>query len=171
MGFGKNNSGVIIRDDSAIALSTLGGESAIVVTTDITWGEDFRLLKTEFTAIVEGLTSTEGNGLLIGLADGELTATEIEECLQADGPGDRNDNAPAERANRPVWIIGAVDPASESTLRFKGARGDFLMEWKKRWTFSNPEGLEFFVYNQSGNALTTGATVRINATHYGVWLS
>ncbi len=173
MGFGKNNTGVIIRDNSAIALSTLGGESAIVVTTDVVWGEDFRALKTEFFALVEGLTGGQGSGLLIGIADGELTATEIEECLQADGPGDRNDNAPKERAERPVWLIGAVVPGNTSAdeLRFIGAGGSTLMEWKKRWTFSNPEGMEFFIYNQSGVALTTGATVRIDATHYGVWLS
>ncbi len=173
MGFGKNNTGVIIRDNSAIALSTLGGESAIVITTDIVWGEDFRLLKTEFMALVEGLTAGQGSGLVIGIADGELTSTEIEECLQADGPGDRNDNLLTERANRPVWLIGAVIPGSPSAdeLRFIGHNGGPLMEWKKRWTFSNPEGLEFFVYNQSGVALTTGATVRLDATHYGVWLS
>lgn len=171
MGFGKNDTGVIIRDNSAIALSTLGGETAIVITTDITWGEDFRLLKSEFMAIVEGLTSAEGRGLVIGIADGELTAIEIAECLQADGPGDRNDNEANERATRPVWLIGALDISGQTIGRFRGSMGSFLMEWKKRWTFSNPEGLEFFVYNQSGTALTTGATVRVDATHYGVWLT
>ncbi len=172
MGFGKNNTGVIIRDNSAIALSTLGGEAAIVVTTDVGWEEDFRLLKSEVYALVEGLTSGEGQGLVLGIADGELTAIEINECLQADGPGDRNQNVQRERAERPVWIIGGMGALIDQDIgRFLGREGGPLMEWKKRWTFSDPEGLEFFVYNQSGTALTTGATVRLDATHYGVWVT
>ncbi len=170
MGFGKDGTGAILRDDSAIALSTLGGESAIQVATDITWGEDFRLLKTEFLAVLDGVTTEEGQRLIIGVADGELTATEVGECLQADGPGDRNENLAKERAQRPVWPVGAIVGAGLSA-RFVGHNGGTLMEWKKRWTFSDPEGMSFFVYNQSGTALTTGATIRINATHYGVWVT
>ncbi len=170
MGFGKNNTGVIIRDNSGIALGTLAGETAIVVTTDISWTEDFRCLKSEIFAMLDGITTGEGARLVLGIANGDLTAAQIAECLQADGPGDRNDTVPGERAERPVWIIGAV-VGDLVGARFVGHNGGPLMEWKKRWTFSNPEGLEFFIYNQSGTALTTGATVRIDATHFGVWLT
>ncbi len=176
MGFGKNNQGVIIRAIEDQALGALAADAVIKIETDIALTEDFRLLKMELTAFVEGLTAGEGDGLHIGIADGELSTTEIKECLEAAGPQDRNDHQTMERANRPVWLIGRIlaqlpEVAGALKIVFIDRSSSPMMEWTKRWTFSDPEGWELFVYNRGAGALTTGATVRTTSTSYGVWVT
>ncbi len=172
MGFGKNGTGAIIKERTSVALGTLAQNVAIKVDgAPVLLSEDFRLLKSEVFCEVKGLTSGEGAGLLLGIADDELSVAEIAEAINMSGPVDRNDNVNNERAMRPVWLISALDELGGSTVgRYHGSQGGPMIEWKKRWTFSNPEGWIFFLWNEDV-ALTTGATVRVVATHYGVWLS
>ncbi len=171
MGFGKGGTGVIIRQVESVALATLANNTALKLTGGITLTEDFRMLKSEITCLVRGLTSTEGEGLLLGICNGELTAAEIAEAIVVDGPGDRNDRVAQERAERAVWIVASLDMLGGSTqANFKGQQGSTLIEWKKRWTFSDPEGWDFFIFNM-GLALTTGANVNLRATNYGVWVT
>ncbi len=171
MGFGKNHTGVIIRENTAEAIGTLANQN-VKRNTDLVIEEDFRLLKSEVTAIITGATTGQSTGLLFGIADGELTDTEVEEVLVLDGPVDRNDNLANERANRFVKIIGQfVRGATTETLQAVGIQGGPIMEVKPRWTFSNPEGWVWFVFNNSQGSFTTGATLAVHATDYGVWVT
>ncbi len=172
MGFGKNGTGAIIKERNSVALGTLGQNIAIKIDgASVAITEDFRLLKSEIFCEIDALTSGEGSGLMLGIADDELSTAEIAEAINLSGPVDRNDNVNTERAMRPVWLISALDELGGATVgRFHGKSGGSMMEWKKRWTFSNPEGWVFFVWNEKA-ALTTGATARLVATHYGVWLA
>ncbi len=172
MGFGKDGSGAIIKERTSVALATLAQNVAIKNDgAPVVLEDDFRILKSEVYAQVGGLAANEGTRLFLGIADDELTVAEIAEAINLSGPVDRNDNVNTERAERPVWLISAIDGAAAQTEhRFRGRDGGPMIEWKKRWTFSNPEGWIFFVWNE-GAALTTGSTVRLVATHYGVWLA
>ncbi len=172
MGFGKGGTGAIIKERNSVALATLAQNVAIKIDGNpVAITDDFRILKSEIFAQVEGLTAGEGGGLVLGIADDELTAVEIAEAINMSGPTDRNDNLLNERAMRPVWLIAALDELGGATVgRYHGIQGGQMMVWKKRWTFSNPEGWVFFIFNESA-ALTTGSTVRLLATHYGVWLA
>ncbi len=172
MGFGKDGTGVMIRENNSLALGALAAADlisfpAIAVT------EDFRMLKSESIAFVAGLTAGEGIGLIFGLADGELSDAEIEEALEVNGPLDRNDRLNYERATRPVWPLSTFQIVDGGGLaqQFIGSNGGPFVEWKKRWTFSSPEGFKFWIYNDAGTPLTTGATARVLATHYGVWVT
>jgi len=171
MGFGKNNTGVIIRENTEIVL--LGqGDGAVITTTDLTMTEDFRLLKTEVIARITGLTTGDEDGLIFGLADAELSDIEVAEVIALDGPVDRNDNLANERAMRPVWILGtSTDLISSGRTQFRGHHGGPIMTAKPRWTFSSPEGWNWFVFNDRGAAITTGATLKVVATNYGVWVT
>ncbi len=172
MGFGKGGNGAIIKERTSVALGTLGQNVVIKIDgAPVTLTEDFRLLKSEIFAEIIALTGGEGASLIFGIADDELSVAEIAEAINLSGPVDRNDNLSNERAMRPVWLISALDELGGATVgRFHGSSGGPMMEWKKRWTFSNPEGWIFFLFNE-GAALTTGATIRVVATHYGVWLA
>lgn len=169
MGFGKDGKGAIIMENAQIALSTLADATAIKQTSGGIGGnlqEDFRILKTEYSVFVEGGTQGEGP-ITIGLADNELSVAEIAECLDLNGPVDRNDRDGNEKATRPVWELvslnaGDVDNFSDIVQR---------MEKKFRWTFSDAEGWTWFAYNDSGGTLTTGVIVRIRAKHFGVWVT
>lgn len=134
---------------------------------NIVLSEDFRRLKTEYFMLCQGLTA--GEAIMLGLACNELTVGEIAECIEADGPLDRNDNLPRERAERPVWVL------HERLAGHNLASGtEFTIEGKwteKPWTFSHSDGWTWFAYNRHGAALDGGATVKIYAVHYGVWVT
>ncbi len=176
MGFGKQNTGVIIREDSSQALGALANNTAILVASGNVIGgnlqEDFRLLKSEILAHVDILTAGEGEGLIFGIANGELSVAEIAEAIQANGPLDRNDRLPQERAERNVKLLGTYDMRDITAVsgKIKGDNGGPLIVSKHRWTYSNPEAWNFFVFND-GIVLTTGAQIRLVATHYGVWVT
>lgn len=174
MGFGKNNTGAILRDSSnAPALGALAFQDAVVLPNVLVLAEDFRILKSIIVASVKGLTAGEGGGLVFGMANGELTAAEIEESIEATGPNDRNDRLAQERAERNVQVLGATAPevaASATQLPILNGEGGPVITNKFRWTYSNPEGWTFWIYNL-GTVLTTGATLEMIATHYGVWVT
>ncbi len=172
MGFGKNKTGVIIRENMTEPMLGLGDQAARLGT-DLILEDDFRMLKTEVTAEIVGMTANEQEGLLFGICDGELTESEVAEVLALDGPVDRNDNLADERAMRPVWVLGVSDEALSGGdhVRFRGKLNAPIIEAKPRWTFSNPEGWDWFVFNNQGGALTTGGTFKVIATSYGVWVT
>ncbi len=167
MGFGKNNTGVIIRSKETIALATLAVDTAIKFTSGVSITEDFRMLKSQVWAHIDGLTSGEGDGLLIGICNGDLTVTQIKDALLADGPQDRNDKTRTDKANSLVRIFGSLNDLQHI---FRGENGGHMLIDKPRWTFSNPEGWDYFVFN-NGLQLTTGATAKLISTIYGLWLT
>ncbi len=166
------DTGVIWRTIDATALGALAGDAAIIVANDLTPSEDFRALKVETFAEVVSLTAGQGDSLLYGIANGELSAVEIAECLTIDGPDDRNDANGNEKAMRAVWLIGKLVKPAVSAVDgpIIGREGGPMMTWKKRWTFSNPEGMSWFIFN-AGATLTTGASCRTQATVYGLWVT
>ncbi len=172
MGFGKDGKGAIIRENASQAIGALAAGGVIKIDTDLALEEDFRVLKQEIICQVHGLTAGQGKGMILGLADNELTTTEIGECIGVNGPNDRNDRLKVEQAERMVRLIGAIH-SDELT---NGTKVQFVDEGriikiKPRWTFSNVEGWTFFIYNRDGAEITTGATCRINVTNYGVWVT
>ncbi len=166
-----SKTGVIIRENTSEAIGTLADQN-IDRNTDLTMEEDYRMLKAEVQAVITGVTTGQGTGLLFGIADGELSDTEIEEVLVLDGPVDRNDNLAKERAGRFVKVFGMFRPGTTpETLICHGIEGGPIMVIKPRWTFSNPEGWVWFVFNNSGGTFTTGASLKVTATSYGVWVT
>ena len=173
MGFGKNNTGVIIREQATQALGTLAANTALIIATgDLTITEDFRMLKSEIVAHLDALTSTEGDGLLLGIANGELTIAEIAETLQTDGPADFSDREGTERAERFVKVISQFEQSDQTKTNgiFRNENGGPIIVIKPRWSFSNTNGWNFFLYNDGANAFSTGAVVRLIMTHFGVWI-
>lgn len=168
-GFGKDGKGQIIWRTVDFALGALA-EDDLISATLLGIDEDFRVLKAEL--FVEVITVAEGdlsNFLLFGLADGELSITEIQETILSVAR-DRNDNLELERSHRPVWPVGIlhpVDPAIDSM--HLGADGHHI--WKPRWTFSDDDGLSMWVFNYGVGPLTTGALCKCIAKLFGVWVT
>ncbi len=165
MGFGKDGRGVIIKDTASDNSVASLGARTVVSMGAIAVTEDFRMLKLQVWVFAELFVT--GEAVLIGIADAELTVAEIAEALDAGGPLDRNDNVANERAMRPVWLFedeGVGLPSGDGAFRF--------YEWKKRWTFSNPEGWQLFAYNPTGTALSANAQlITTQQTAYGVWVT
>ncbi len=168
MGFGRDGKGVVIKGDSGpTALGTLAAKTALQVALfPVT--EDFRLLKLESHWTGRQFTVPDDQ-VLIGIADAELSVAEIAESINADGPNGRNDNLGMEQAERPVWLLEGVLPGINNSN--DGTTGYIYNEWKKRWTFSDPDGFQFFVWNPDIDPLVTGSAVGVIFTGYGVWVS
>lgn len=168
IGFGKNKTGVILRQyQSPVALGALGAANAIILD-NIPLTEDFRLLRTEL--LISAISLTQGDVIYIGICDGELSVTEIAETLALGGsPIDRNDNLGKERAMRPIWLICQL--TTEGGACAVPLEGALLVHNSKPWTFSAPEGFSIFAWNPLAVPLTAGAEVFFNATHFGVWVT
>ncbi len=173
MGFGKGNQGIIVRERASQALGTLA-DGVVILLGGLTPTEDFRMLKSEVIAYIIGLTAGDDmNGLLFGIANGELSVAEIKECLEIAGPLDRNDRDGHEKALRNVKILGAIGQIGETdtVAQFKNENGGPTLINKHRWTYNNPEGWSYFLYNNTGSAMITGSTCKLYATNYGVWVT
>ncbi len=173
MGFGKDGKGAIIRESSAATLGAMNNDAGTELAGPAL-EEDFRILKTEGNVKISNLTTTQGAGLELWFANGELSVGEFLECIDLDGPLDRNDRVSQERAERFVKFVSAiVSPIvpTEVILYFLNETGGPQISFNPRWTFSNPEGWSFFLVNRSGSQLTTGASLEVTMTHYGVWVT
>ncbi len=173
MGFGKDNKGVILREALSIAFGALGANSVIKATSIgvALQTTSFRIIKTEFFVAQASAWAADGDAVIIGICNGELSAGEIAECIQANGPDDRNDRVTDERASRAVWLLVHMKDQPETGFNFSLPANDGQPMVKNlRWTFTPTEGWAWFAFNPLSGALTTGAAVNIKATHYGVWV-
>ncbi len=175
MGFGKDNKGVMIRESNSQALGALAANAAIFVSGP-TLTEDFRMLKSEISAVVDSLTAGEGGNLRLYLVQAGLTLAEAEAAIETTGPLRRGDRADDEIAERFVKVIGQTpEPpdAAGTDLAFRDPHTDaLLIVAKPRWTFPNLVGessWNYMVFN-AGGTLTTGSSVRMKNTHYGIWI-
>ncbi len=177
----KKFDGEIIRQVAVISdLGALADQAALKFG-DLTIEEDFRILRTEQTCCIVGLDDLipGANGLLMGICNGELSVAEIAAALGINGPVNRNDRDKHEKAGRWVKVLSALvlqNPTSTSTRTvvdgiFLNETGGPIIVSKDRWTYSDPEGWSYFIFNNSGTALQAGAKVRSQETHYGVWVT
>ncbi len=170
MGFGKNQTGVIIKEDTTLTVGAFTSKTAKLIG-NLVLGEDFRMLKAEVQAWMDGLTSGEADDIYFGIANGELSIAEIAAAISTDGPNDRNDRAAEELAMRNVRLFGVLRLQESAAIKgpFVDRSDSALMEHRIRWTYSNPEGWNYFVFN-NGTILTTGSSIRMLAKNYGVWV-
>lgn len=171
MGFGKDGKGVIIRESREQALGILADKTVIFIGTKLATLDDFRMLKTEVNAFLDGGTAGDVGGLLIGLADGDLSTSEIAAGMVVNAPLGPNDVVGGNVAMRPSWIIGAlVADGSGTQGHFRGEGNSPNIKFNPRWTFAQTKAWNFFIYNNTGHALTTGAVVELLTKDFGVWV-
>ncbi len=165
MGFGKDNSGIILYDRITISPAALVALDLAKTDSAITLAEDFRILRMDYW--VDYGPQAAGDIILFGVADGALTAAEIEEALEARA-GDSNDVPETEQSMRAVWpleIMGENSAGSGSPSL--GTKGSINL----KWTFKDPDGWTFWLYNtDSANPLTTGSKLSVITKIFGVWV-
>ncbi len=174
MGFGKDGTGAIITEQRTQLLGALSPSTGIIVGTKLAITKDFRDLKVEVSAAVTDLTAGEGEALQLYLVNGDLTLAEFEESIEINGPLDRFDTVGDERAMRYSTVVGGSeqpDPAGTQVIMRDAHTNAPVCVAKPRWTFGELKSWNWIIYNSGLDALTTGASVRVKAKHYGVWLS
>ncbi len=170
MGFGKDNKGVIIREARSQALGALAAQAGILIGTKLAITDSFRMLKAIGSFVIDGLTGVEGPGLLLYLANGDLSLAEAEAAIELSGPLDRSDRVNGPIAERFVQLVGSTgDPDGAKASFLDAHTGAPVIVAKPRWTFGVTDSWNWIVYN-NGAALTTGATVKLRVQDFGVWV-
>ncbi len=104
--------------------------------------------------------ATIDDAAAFGLAHGDYTAAEIEECLEAGGAMDKGDKIALEQSNRLVREIGQFASIAGSPVgggaQFNEGRP---VKVKLNWNLSIGEALQVWVRNNSGVVYTTGSTL------------
>ncbi len=177
MGFGKDGKGAIVKEQTTFTLGALAGQDLIGGSSGVQLDMDFRILRSDVTAVLTGMTSLEGKGLILYMAEGDLADGESEANIEQNGPVRLGDQILEEIAQRWVRRVGiTIAPTVNETERvFTNKYGGGLLDIEPRWTFRRARsvaqgGWNWLVYND-GITLNTGATLRILATHYGVWVT
>ncbi len=172
MGFGKDGKGAIIRETVVITVGGLAAGSSIKNTGGVTLQTtSFRILKTEMFVHQLGAWAAEGDEVIIGICNGDLSVAEISESINVDGPVDRNDRIKQEQAERAVWLLVDLKEGAEGALANSPPANDGLpWTFNLRWTFIPTEGWDWFAFNPLAGALTAGAVFRLTMKHYGVWV-
>ncbi len=166
----KKNRVAVLRGAETIAFGGLAHQAAIILGSGITITQNMFLTALEAICVVTGLTGSEGEGLCIGIANADLSVTEIAECLLADGPVDLNDKVKAERASRMVKLFGVGVDSAGTDITMIGEGGSPVMKTNPKWLYTAASnGWNMFIWNQ-GVALTTGATARAQITYFGSWI-
>ncbi len=106
--------------------------------------------------------------ILWGIARGDLTAAEIEEYLEIQGPLTPSDKVGTERASRgsAVRALGVLEPFARSAV--SQIPGSFHKNMRIRLTFSEEElGWQWWAHNMSNTAFSAGSqTLRVVAQHF-----
>ncbi len=111
------------------------------------------------------------------MSEGDLTVAEAEANIEQNGPVRLGEQTAEEIASRWVRRVGiTTGPTVNETERvFRNKTNGALLDLEPRWTFrrgrtATEGGWNWVIYND-GVTLTTGATLHILATHYGVWVT
>ncbi len=127
--------------------------------------DDFWVQSADLAWAIDGLVVGEGP-ILVGLAHGDLSITEIKEAIQA-SPTNRGDIVAREQARRPVRRIGMFNPQTTGgSLQLN--HGEKVRTVVKMYL---AEGIELnaWAFNLSGSVLTTGAVIRTEGVLFGEW--
>ncbi len=177
MGFGKDGKGAIVKEQTTFSLGALAGQDLVGVDSAVLLDQDYRILRLDVTCVLTGVTSLEGQGLVLYMSQGIFTEQQVESNIEQNGPtrpGERVEEEIAERWVRRVGItIGSTVNETERVMRNKYGGG--LLSLEPRWTFrrgrvAGEGGWNWNIYND-GVTVNTGITARVLATHYGVWVT
>ncbi len=165
-----------MKERTALTLAGLAFGAFVSGDSDVGLDMDFRILRSDITAVARAVTSTEGNGLILYMHEGDLSAAEAEENIELDGPVRLGQQIEEETATRWVRRVGILQGSDIATERvFTNEHGGGLLTINPRWTFRRARtvgqgGWNWGVFN-SGATVTTGIVLDILATHYGVWVT
>lgn len=160
----------VIPEDGSITLLTLGSNTAIEAT-GITLAMDCKWISADVVATLDGGTELE-DPVMFGIAAANLTVTQIKECLEA-SPTTKYNYPAVEHAARPVKILGAFLPSGAASVPSKTLNGGRSVRARLSMIQvilpASDKLPQFFAWNRSGAALTTGGVVRFQAKHYVNW--
>ncbi len=110
---------------------------------------------------ISNLAAVIDDSFAFGVAHGDYSAAEIEECLEAGGAMDIGDKIAREQANRLVREIGTINGSAQSAgegLTFNDGKP---VKTKLNWLMGEGDPLQMWVRNNSATVYTTGSQLTI----------
>ncbi len=145
-------------------LSTLADDALLEIALTAVFGEDIYIISVDALIQVRDFAAGD-TPLRFGYAHSDLTTGEIVEALDAEliNP---DDIIQKERARRPVRKVGQISAASEDSARFNNGN---MKRTPIKFSVGEGFNLAFWIRNQSGQTLTTGAVLEVDGIIYGRW--
>ncbi len=171
-GRGKRRSmGRYIRGDmdEQLGLSTLGAKTSIKGNFDQV--VNGRTLVSSVVAIysMTAFTKSTGDGpILVGIAHGDYSATEIDEFLEATGSWDEGDKVQQEVSKRQIRRIGVFEnPADEASAAV--LNDGKAIKTKLNWILNDGQTLSLWAYNTGTSPLATTSPIVQAVGHANLW--
>ncbi len=163
---GKNRKDfVAIPFSGQLVLSTLATDIVILGSMlGSSFAEDIFIISVDCLWAIRDHTAGQ-TPLEFGIAHGDLTVTEISECLNSELT-DPNDIIQRERARRPVRRIGTFGGSIADPIFADGRK----VRTPIKFALSDGNSLNAYLLNNSGVTLTTGAVLEFSGVIYGRWL-
>lgn len=147
-----------------LALGTLT-DTSVISATLLALAQEVHLISADLIWTIRGATAGEGP-ILVGLANGDLSTTEIGEAIDA-SPTSQSAIVELEQASRPVRKVGHI--AILTGTGDNQLNDGVAIRTKIQFPIANDTNLDFFARNESGGTLTTGQVLEIVGTVYGRW--
>ncbi len=163
--YNRRKNFVVIPFNTKITLSTLADNALVNATLmGANFGEDIYVISIDATWTIRSLTSNEVP-IFVGIAHGDLSASEILESLDAELT-DPDDIIAKEQGRRPVRRVGGfADGSSGSQFLNHGN----LIRTTMKMSIGNDHNIDVWAVNRTGSILTTGAIIDIAGVLYGRW--
>ncbi len=146
-----------VKITPTLALSTLGSATALTVGLTGSADGQYRAMSVKATWSMEDHTAGEGQ-LVVGYAHSDYSVTEIKEALEAATAISLGDKIAQERSDRLVRIVGVFNGGTDSESLNDGRP----IKTRLNWAIPIGKAVNFFVYNDSVAALSTGSVVHCN---------
>lgn len=163
---------VVIPVAGSLALSTLADDAVLSVDLTGSLGEDLFVISTDLNWYIKGLTAGQGDPMTVGIAHSDYSDTEIREAVDGTftDPDELIEKEQTMRKVRKSGVMMIVAGADTDTqLVFVPFMTDRGSRTPAKWSVGDGHALSGWVWNRSGGALTTGATLDFDGNIYGRW--
>ncbi len=152
-----------VRINSGLAIGALASADVIAGAITNAPTDPMRFISVDLAYGITDLAAVIDDAFAFGLAHGDYTAAEIEECLESGASMDLGNKVEQEQANRLVREIGLITKAAAAAsgggLPFNEGKP---VHTKLNWLMSIGDQLQLWVRNNSGVVYTTGSTLAVS---------
>ncbi len=149
-----------VRISSTVALAALAPADVVAGAIGGTADMPLRIVSTRLTFSWIDKAAIDG-AAEFGLAHGDYTAAEIEECLEATTSMAMGDKIARERANRLVRVLGTITGNQVTAGGEAPANNGNPIKTKLNWLIPSGENISAWIKNSSGVVYTTGSSLSV----------
>lgn len=142
--------------------------SVTVIGSDMYTASDsnLRALSVDLTWTWNNATAGEGP-IICGVAHGDYSDAEIEECLEQLTDMNRGNKVSSEQSNRLVRVVGTFTPDGTDETLNEGRP----IKTKLNWYVTAGQTLKIWAYNNTSGSLTTGSALVVAGVINAQWAS